>query len=180
MVSFRVQSCNSVHPLGLKPAFLANERHSSQIKGADRVFAPLGTWISLKIKAQNKSLIAKSICTQQHEDAFAFYDAAGSHAGTFFFGGLSCVASSTGEYSVVAGFEFQLFGPGSGVINECGDLAEPFGTYNFFDVSAFLSAFSAEQSEADLAAPFGVWNFFDVSAFLGCFTNGGNLGFSSE
>ncbi len=115
-----------------------------------------------------------------HEDAFAFYDAAGSHAGTFFFGGLSCVASSTGEYSVVAGFEFQLFGPGSGVINECGDLAEPFGTYNFFDVSAFLSAFSAEQSEADLAAPFGVWNFFDVSAFLGCFTNGGNLGFSSE
>lgn len=52
------------------------------------------------------------------------------------------------------------------------DLAEPFGTLNFFDVSAFLGAFNAQQPSADLAAPFGLWNFFDVSAFLAAFNAG--------
>ena len=51
------------------------------------------------------------------------------------------------------------------------DLAEPFGSLNFFDVSAFLNAFSA----GDLAADFngdGVLNFFDVSAYLVVYNTG--------
>ena len=52
------------------------------------------------------------------------------------------------------------------------DFAEPIGTLNFFDVSAFIAAFNAGQPAADLAAPFGVFNFFDVSAFMS-FYNGG-------
>jgi len=46
------------------------------------------------------------------------------------------------------------------------DLAPPFGSLNFFDVSAFLTAFNAQDPAADFAEPFGAFNFFDVSAFL--------------
>ena len=42
---------------------------------------------------------------------------------------------------------------------------------NFFDVSAFLSAFSAQNPSADLNAD-SVFNFFDVSAFLSAFNAG--------
>lgn len=52
------------------------------------------------------------------------------------------------------------------------DLAEPFGTLDFFDVSAFLSAFNTQDSAADLAEPFGSFDFFDVSAFLAAFNAG--------
>lgn len=52
------------------------------------------------------------------------------------------------------------------------DLAEPFGTLNFFDVSAFLSLYNAQDPAADLAEPFWVFNFFDVSAFLGAYNAG--------
>ncbi len=51
------------------------------------------------------------------------------------------------------------------------DLSGPFGTLNFFDVSAFLTAFNA----GDLVADFnndGALNFFDVSAFLQAFDAG--------
>jgi hypothetical protein len=40
------------------------------------------------------------------------------------------------------------------------------GLVNFFDVSAFLSAFNAQDPAADIAPPFGVWNFFDISIYL--------------
>lgn len=55
----------------------------------------------------------------------------------------------------------------------CGaaDLAEPFGTLNFFDVSAFLSAFNAQDSAADINQD-GVYNFFDISDFLSAFSAG--------
>ena len=60
--------------------------------------------------------------------------------------------------------------------NFCGcnpaDLAAPCGSLDFFDVSAFLSAFIAMDPVADFAAPFGTFNFFDVSAFLIAFNNG--------
>jgi hypothetical protein len=46
------------------------------------------------------------------------------------------------------------------------------GVLNFFDVSAFLMAFNAQEPAADFAEPTGVWNFFDVSAFLGAFGAG--------
>ncbi len=52
------------------------------------------------------------------------------------------------------------------------DFAAPYGTLNFFDVSAFLSAYNNQQALADIAAPFGTWNFFDVSAFLSAYNAG--------
>lgn len=48
------------------------------------------------------------------------------------------------------------------------DLAEPFGTLNFFDVSAFLNLFAANDLAADFTDD-GVLNFFDVSAFLNAY-----------
>lgn len=45
------------------------------------------------------------------------------------------------------------------------------GLLNFFDVSAFLSAFTANDLAADFTDD-GVWNFFDVSAFLAAFSAG--------
>jgi predicted outer membrane repeat protein len=45
------------------------------------------------------------------------------------------------------------------------------GTLNFFDVSAFLSAYNAMNPIADFTGD-GVFNFFDVSAFLGAFNAG--------
>ena len=45
------------------------------------------------------------------------------------------------------------------------DFAEPFGELDFFDVSAFLSAFAAQDPQADLSGD-GNFDFFDVSGFL--------------
>lgn len=45
------------------------------------------------------------------------------------------------------------------------------GLLNFFDVSAFLSAFTAMNPAADFTGD-GLYNFFDVSAFLSAFTQG--------
>ena len=61
--------------------------------------------------------------------------------------------------------------PGPGGCNGA-DLAEPLGTLDFSDVTAFLVAFGAGQPEADLAAPIGVHDFSDVVAFLGLFGAG--------
>ncbi len=75
-----------------------------------------------------------------------------------------------------------ISGPGGGPVVDIGafefprsclaDFAEPLGTVDFFDLSAFLAAFNAGSASADIAAPFGVWNFFDVSAFLAAFNAG--------
>jgi hypothetical protein len=45
--------------------------------------------------------------------------------------------------------------------------APPVAQGDFFDVTAFISSFSANDARADLAAPAGVFNFADISAFLG-------------
>lgn len=45
------------------------------------------------------------------------------------------------------------------------------GELNFFDVSAFLNAFTAMDPVADFTGD-GEFNFFDVSAFLSAFTTG--------
>ncbi len=45
------------------------------------------------------------------------------------------------------------------------------GDLNFFDISAFLNAFAAEDSIADFTDD-GLFNFFDVSAFLNAFNAG--------
>ncbi len=49
------------------------------------------------------------------------------------------------------------------------DLAEPFGSLDFSDVVAFLTAFGSMDAAADLAPPIGVFDFSDVVAFLGAF-----------
>ena len=65
-------------------------------------------------------------------------------------------------------------------LNQCGqstcscnpaDLADPCGVLNFFDVSAFLVAYNAQDPIADFNND-GMVNFFDVSAFLTAFNNG--------
>lgn len=52
------------------------------------------------------------------------------------------------------------------------DLAEPFGSLDFSDVVAFLTAFASGEASADLAPPAGVWDFSDVITFLALFGAG--------
>ncbi len=52
------------------------------------------------------------------------------------------------------------------------DLALPFGTLDFSDVVAFLTAFSGMDPAADLALPTGTFDFSDVVAFLNAFGGG--------
>ncbi|MEZ6242697.1 MAG: VCBS repeat-containing protein [Phycisphaerales bacterium] len=70
--------------------------------------------------------------------------------------------NASGDVSVV------LNACDAGGCNEA-DLAEPFGTLDFSDVIAFLTAFGTMGAPADLAEPFGTWDFSDVIAFLGAF-----------
>jgi beta-glucanase (GH16 family) len=51
------------------------------------------------------------------------------------------------------------------------DLAEPYNTLNFFDVSAFLNAFTGTEPSADFDGN-GSFDFFDVSAFLAQYAQG--------
>jgi hypothetical protein len=51
------------------------------------------------------------------------------------------------------------------------DLVEPFGELNFFDVSAYINAFSAGDPSAELTGD-GMLNFFDVSAYIALFGAG--------
>lgn len=46
------------------------------------------------------------------------------------------------------------------------------GVLNFFDISAYLAAFNAQDPGADLAPPFGVLNFFDLAEYLNLFNAG--------
>jgi len=58
-------------------------------------------------------------------------------------------------------------------VNPCpADLAEPFGTLDFSDVLAFLTAFGSQDPAADLAEPVGVFDFSDALAFLAAFGAG--------
>ncbi|MFK7882976.1 MAG: GC-type dockerin domain-anchored protein [Phycisphaerales bacterium] len=52
------------------------------------------------------------------------------------------------------------------------DIAAPFGVLNFFDISAFIGLYNANDPAADIAAPFGTLNFFDISAFIGFYNAG--------
>ncbi len=57
------------------------------------------------------------------------------------------------------------------VVDNCpADITDD-GMLNFFDVSAFLSAFAAMESAADFTGD-GMFNFFDVSSFLSLFAQG--------
>ena len=45
------------------------------------------------------------------------------------------------------------------------------GVLDFFDVSAFLNLFNAQNPEADFNGD-GLFDFFDVSAFLNAYNQG--------
>ena len=51
------------------------------------------------------------------------------------------------------------------------DLAEPYETLDFFDVSAFINAYNDQDPAADLDQN-GVFDFFDVSGFVNTYTAG--------
>jgi len=77
------------------------------------------------------------------------------------------------------GFAFNLTDlNGDGVIS-IDDIQQPAcpadmnsdGVLDFFDVSAFISAFGSQNPNADFNGD-GLFNFFDVSAFLSAFANG--------
>ena len=46
------------------------------------------------------------------------------------------------------------------------------GLVNFFDISAYIDAYNANEPAADLSEPFGVWNFFDISAYIDAYNAG--------
>ncbi len=71
-----------------------------------------------------------------------------------------------GSFSLTGGF---WAGVQSG--NPCPADLTGDGSLNFFDVSAFLSAFSMNDPVADFTND-GSFNFFDVSAFLAAFSAG--------
>lgn len=85
------------------------------------------------------------------------------------------IADDSGDGSVIeAGVDaFDLTFLTCEDASDCvADFAEPFGTLNFFDISAFIGAFNAGDASADLAAPFGTLNFFDISAYIAAFNAG--------
>jgi probable HAF family extracellular repeat protein len=83
-------------------------------------------------------------------------------------GWISGTAFAPGS-STIVGYALQIeLGAGC----NGADLAEPYGQHDFFDVSAFLNAFSSQDAAADLAEPFGAFDFFDVSAFLNAYSAG--------
>jgi YVTN family beta-propeller protein len=52
------------------------------------------------------------------------------------------------------------------------DIAEPFGTLDLADISAFIVAFTGNDPAADLAPPFGTFDLADLQAFIVAFTGG--------
>jgi formylglycine-generating enzyme required for sulfatase activity len=103
-----------------------------------------------------------------------------------FFRGLRGGSFNTGESflrssfqgSTIPYFELDFYGfrlaspvPGPGSCNPA-DLAPPFAQLTFADISAFLTAFTAQDPTADLAAPTGDFTFADISAFLTAFNAG--------
>ncbi len=93
-------------------------------------------------------------------------------------------AAGTGEYTLRVkgteinqgpqGYAIVITGDVSQVVaTGCSpaDLAEPYDALNFFDISAFLTAFGESDPVADVNED-GVFNFFDISEFLSIFSAG--------
>lgn len=99
---------------------------------------------------------------------------------TFATGGAFSLGGTIGQFDAsqpLTGGSFSLSGgfwPGAVATNgpcSVADFAVPFGVLDFFDVQAFLGAFSAMDQSADLIDD-DLWNFFDVQTFLNAFSAG--------
>lgn len=66
----------------------------------------------------------------------------------------------------------QWQGPGTTACDACPADVNGDGSLNFFDLSAYIAQFNAQNPAADLAAPFGEFNFFDVAAYLRAYNDG--------
>ncbi|MEM7628456.1 MAG: S8 family peptidase [Planctomycetota bacterium] len=92
--------------------------------------------------------------------------------------------SSAGEWTIrvadranqdtatLVDFEIRAYGTASASPCSPADLAAPFGSLDFFDVSAYLGLFDSSDPAADLAAPSGSLDFFDVIEYLSTFDAG--------
>lgn len=69
------------------------------------------------------------------------------------------------------GYALVVTGAVSELANPCPVDMNGDGLLNFFDVSAFLVAYNAQEAAADFNGD-GLFNFFDVSAFLTGFNAG--------
>lgn len=71
------------------------------------------------------------------------------------------------------GNDVSIYINGNGGVDACSvaDLAEPLGSLDFFDISAFLSAFAVNDPIADINLD-GIFNFFDASEYLNAFAAG--------
>ncbi len=105
-----------------------------------------------------------------------FDEADTAYASSWFFGGFVCSGASLAPYG---GFEMQMFGPTPGTCGAAGpmgcnaaDLALPFDSLTFADITAFLTAFNNMDPAADLALPTGSFTFADITAFLTAFNAG--------
>jgi len=77
------------------------------------------------------------------------------------------------DMSAIGGDQFVTLFSNTGPMGcNAADLALPFGTLDFTDVVAFLTAFGTMDPAADLAPPFGVFDFTDVVSFLTAFGTG--------
>lgn len=100
--------------------------------------------------------------------SFVTFDEARNNAVTDVFNAPGLTAASPGA---VEGVVTPDLGDCPDLPCSAADLASPFGELNFFDVSAFLSAFNAMDSAADFNND-GMFNFFDVSLFLQAYNAG--------
>ncbi len=105
-----------------------------------------------------------------------FDEADTAYAGSWFYGGFVCSGAAIAPY---ASFEMQMFGPTPGTCGAAGpmgcndaDLALPFDSLTFADITAFLTAFNNMDPAADLALPTGSFTFADITAFLTAFNAG--------
>ena len=82
--------------------------------------------------------------------------------------GIVVVGAKQGDGNVINSGAAYIFG-----IQQAGCLADLSGDMilNFFDISAFLSAFASNDPVADFTND-GIYDFFDVSAFLSAFSAG--------
>jgi hypothetical protein len=110
---------------------------------ASGTWAPIGTGMALRIQT-------------------SVWDVAVDPDGVIYAGGQFISAGGNSDAWNVAKFDCNL----ACLADLTGD-----GQLDFFDVSAFLNAFTSSEPSADFTGD-GTWDFFDVSAFLNAFNQG--------